>query len=223
MSAVQGQGYHFSPMETSELLRRAWEAVKESGVPESLQEAAFHEAVEDLRAQNEGSPAKSPQKGKQDGPARKRSARARKQPKADGDEAATVDEGTFFSRLADESGVAETDLRDVLALDGSTVHVTPATRKLGGSKSEGARSVTALVAGARAFGLGEEPINAIAVHDELKRKRLWDANNFAGKHLGALDGFNQGGNRTELVTTTKWVGEFGAAVNQALGRTEDES
>jgi hypothetical protein len=208
-------------MDTSELLKRAWEAVKATGVPESLQEAAFREAVEDLRAQNEESPAKS-QKGKQDGPPRKRSTTARKQQKAGHDEATTVDEGTFFSRLADESGVDESDLRDVLALDGSTVHVTPATRKLGGSKSEGARNVTALVAGARAFGLGEEPINAIAVHDELKRKRLWDANNFAGKHLGELAGFNQGGKRTEMVSTTKWVGEFVAAVNQALGRNPDD-
>jgi hypothetical protein len=37
-------------METSELLRQAWKAVKESQVPESMQEAAFHEAVEHLRS-----------------------------------------------------------------------------------------------------------------------------------------------------------------------------
>jgi len=134
-----------------------------------------------------------------------------------------VDEGTFFSRLADESDVEEKDLRDVLTLSGGTIHVAPATRKLGGSKAEGARNVTALVAGARAFGLGEDPINAIAVHDELKRKKLWYANNYASKHLVVLDGFNQVAEPTEIRTASKWDKEFRAAVDQALGRTEDEN
>jgi hypothetical protein len=207
-------------MKTSDLLKMAWEAVEESGVPEHIQAVAFREAVEHLRAEDDDGGSESRTK-QQEGRGRKGATR-RKQQDADGDGAGPVDEDTFFARLADESGAEEKDLRDVLTLSGNTVHVAPATRKLGGSKAQGARNVTALVAGARAFGLGEDPINAIAVHDELKRKKLWDPNNFAAKHLGPLDGFNQGANRTELRTTSKWVGDFTSALDQALGRNRDE-
>ena len=103
------------------------------------------------------------------------------------------------------------------------MHVTPPTRKLGASKSEQAKTVIALVAGGRAFGLGERPINATAVRDEVKRKNCYDQANYATKHLGALDGFNRGGSSAEIVTTSKWVGEFAAAVAQALGRNENQT
>jgi hypothetical protein len=211
-------------MDTSDLLKRAWEAVEASGVPEFLQEVAFREAVEHLRAESDTPVGAGSGHSDGDGNVKTRKkTTGRKQPAANSNADAPVDEDTFFSRLAEESGVDETDLRDVLALSGNTVHVTPATRKLGDSRAQGARNVTALVAGAKAFGLGEDPVDAIAVHDELKRKNLWDPNNFAGNHLGALAGFNQGANRTEIRTTSKWDKDFTDAVDQALGRNKDEN
>lgn len=216
-------------MDTSELLRRAWAAVEESGVPESLHEAAFREAVEDLRASESGASAAGTSVADTTG--RVGRGRGKSQTKQKGGvKAATaesttpnIDDDTFFANLAHESGVPEDDLRDVLNLAGQKVHVTQATRKLGTSKAQQARTVTALVAGARAFGIGERPIDAAAVRAEVKRKNCYDENNYAGKALGEMDGFNRGGSTAEMVTTSKWVGEFVAAVNQALGRTEDES
>jgi hypothetical protein len=128
------------------------------------------------------------------------------------------DTGDFFSRLAYESGVSETDLRDVLNLtDGKTVMVTPATRTLGSTKSEQARNVIALVASARGIGLAESPVDAEQVRAELRRKGCYDRPNFAGKHLGPLRGFNAGA-QGQIVLTSKWVDEFKAAVAKALGR-----
>jgi hypothetical protein len=217
-------------MDTAELLRRAWEAVQASEVPESLQEAAFREAVEDLRATEGESPGSSSARdtGTASGPGRskaKAKAKSKSRSTAAVEENATpsVDEDTFFANLAHESGVEEADLRDVLSLSGGKIHVTPPTRTLGTTKAEQARTVTALVAAARAVGLGERPIDAAAVRAEVKRKNCYDEPNYASKHLGEMAGFNRGGSSSEMVTTSRWPREFAEAVNRALGRPADES
>jgi hypothetical protein len=205
-------------MDTSELLRRAWEAVEASGVPEPLREAAFKAAVEDLRASEDAGASAANVRQEKD-----RSQRGKSRDDAStGQTPVTVDEGTFFSQLAEESDVPEDELRDILRLSQGKVLVTQATRKLGSVKAEQARTVVALVATARAFGLGESPVNADAVREELKRKNLYDAGNFSAQHLGRLGGFNFGGSSKEIVTTSKWLDDFKAAVNRALGRTDDD-
>lgn len=211
-------------------MRRAWEAVQKSGVPEALQETALREAVEFLRVQELGAvpadaatstAAKRTATGKRSG-SRKTSPPKGKaaQPKA-----SVPDEGTFFAQLAEESGVDEQDLRDVLQVTAQgVVHIAPPTRNLGGSRAEQAKSVIALVAGARAYGLGEDPVDAEAVRDEAKRKRCFDPNNFAAKSLTPMKGFNAGSTRAEIVLTSKWVDEFKSAADKALGRkpTKDQ-
>jgi hypothetical protein len=80
-----------------------------------------------------------------------------------------------------------------------------------------AKCVIALVAGARSRGLGEQPVGADAVRSEAKRKHCFDKNNFAGKHLGPMKGFNVGSNRSEIVLTSKWLDDFKNAVATASG------
>lgn len=128
------------------------------------------------------------------------------------------DESTFFSQIEEESGVVEKELRDVLRLTKSgVVEVVPPTRKLGSSKADQAKTVIVLVSGARAFGLEEDPVNAVAVREEAKRKRCFDSGNFASTALAPLDGFNAGSNRDEIVLGSKWVEEFKAAVDKVRG------
>lgn len=173
-------------MEANELLRRAWEAVEASGVPESLYETAFREALDHLRAKEGGSSSASTRDAgalgrRRGGPASRSTGAGSEAAKKQA--APSVDEDTFFATLAHESGVEETDLRDVLSLSGTNVHVTAATRVLGANKAQQARTITALVAGARGFGLGERPIDASAVRDEVKRKHAYDQSNYSTKHL----------------------------------------
>jgi hypothetical protein len=210
-------------MEVDELMRRAWEAVKKAGVPEGLQEAAFKEAVVLLRDEESG--VKRPVDEPQRRPTATRRKTARKSTasaaESQHDEHVPApDEATFFSRLADESGVDEQDLRDIMQVTKDRkVHITVATRSLGSSKAEQAKSVIALVGAARAIGLEEDPVDAEAVRQEAKRKRCFDKNNFAGKSLTPMKGFNAGSNRTEIVLTSKWVDEFKDAVDKAHGRS----
>lgn len=214
-------------MKTSELLRRAWEAVQESGVPESIQAAAFaaaaaHERQLAADVRPDERPAPRSRNGRKGGKRKQQTSASLTTADAIDDQPAAVDEGAFFAKLSSESSVDESDLRDVLSLSNGTVHVTPPTRKLGTSTTEQARHVIALVAGARSFGLGERPVDADAVRTELDRKRCYQRNHFAERHLGALRGFNAGANQSEIVTTSKWVDEFAAAVNFALSRTSND-
>jgi hypothetical protein len=212
-------------MEPDEILKKAWDAVKASGVPESMYDTAFREAVAILRGDEgaggsagapgaKGSPRKKPPARTQ--PTRKKAAR----PAAASASVPVPDGDTFFADLAEESGVAEKDLRDLLQLspDG-TVTVTPATRTLGGNKAEQARTVVPLVAGARRFGMNENPVSADAVRRECARKNCMDSGNFAATVIDRLAGFNYGRTNAEIVATSKWVNDFTAAVNRAHGRT----
>jgi hypothetical protein len=211
-------------VDVDELIQKAWNAVDKAGVPEPVQGVALKEAIDFLRDGGGSGAGKgtSEQRPRKRAGAKRRAGKSRA---SGGDgEAVEVDEAEFFQTLASESGVDENRLRDCLQLASSgTVHVTPPARQLGNSKREQAQSVVALVASARSRGLGENPVTAEAVHAEIKRKHAWDKNNFSHKHLGPMKGFNAGSNRMEIVLTSKWMEEFGAAVDLVLGDRDDGS
>jgi len=204
-----------------EILREAAAAVAAADVPDDLRAVAYKEAVDFLR-EAEGS-SKGGGGGNANGTSSSSKTRTSAATKtADEADASPPDEAAFFAQLAEESGVGEQDLRDVLTLAEGTVHVTPPARRLGASAAEQAKTVIALVSGARAYGLRERPVRADAVRREVERKNCYQRNNFSSKHLGPLDGFNAGANRDEIVLTSKWVGEFKSAVDRARGHTPPE-
>jgi len=193
-----------------ELIQQAWAAVNKAGVPEPIQGLAFKEAVDFLRGDGESrSGGDKPQKRAQ---AKRSKPKASASTEAASQDAEVAEPDDFFAQLADESGLDEAVLRDVLLLKDNVVHVIPPTRKLGTSKSQQAARVTALVAGAYVHGLGQNTVSAKAVHDEVKRKRCFDPNNYSGKVLGKLKGFSAGSNRSEIVVGSKWLDEFKEAV-----------
>ena len=216
-------------MDVDELLQRAWAAVEKAGVPPEVQGVALKEAIAFLRDGAEPNETKpnvgatgSAKRAATKRSIQKRAVSRAPQPR----EASTpmgVTEDDFFRLLASESGVEETDLRDILHFtsDGR-VQVTPPTKDLGSSVAEQAKTVIALVASARSKGLGERPVNAGAVRREAERKHCYLQNNFASKHLAPLKGFNAGG-KNELHLTSKWVDEFTIAVNKVHGRAPAES
>lgn len=204
-------------MDVEELLQTAWTAVKKAGLPESLQEVAFKEAVAYLRdADGKGGQARAKRSQKKPD-TRKPSRSSSSGSQAQDSEEQPPDEDAFFSQLASESGVDEKALKDVLQLkDGGSVHVIPPTRELGRSKAEQTRRVIALVAGAYAHGLDRSPVDAEDVRAEAKRKRCFDTANFAAT-LKMLKGFSSGSNRNEIMVGSKWFDEFKEAVATATG------
>ena len=158
----------FAAMDVDDLVARAWAAVQKAGVPESLQGLALKEALDFLRSDTAqtGSGERRSAMDPRDQTERSRARERDPQPDASPGNDASV----FFARLAHESGEKEQDLRDILQLtaDGK-VQVTPPTKDLGKNQAEQARTVIALVAGARSHGLGEEPVKTEAVRREAER------------------------------------------------------
>ena len=203
-------------IDVEELVAIAWAAVGKAGVPEPLQGVALNEAMDFLRSEQQR-PREEAVAAAGSRSDRGTGATRRTPPPADeGD----TDDARFFAQLAHESGESEDDLRDVLNLtaDGK-VQVIPATRNLGSSTAEQAKAIIALVAGGRGKGLNERPVDGAAVREEVDRKGAYQRNNYASGHLGPLRGFNAGSNRNELLLTSRWVGEFKAAIAKAHGRT----
>lgn len=219
------------PMDVNELMKKAWHSVEQAGIPEALQGEAFKEAVAYLRAAEEqegadgkgGAPESTTQLSK---PRKQSGKRGGSRPggraqKKENETKNLPDRDSFFATLARESGIDEQVLKDVLQFtDEGDIHVLPPTKDLGKSKAAQARTVIALVAGARAHGLGEDPVDDAPVRAAMKNKRCYDKTNFSF-HLRPLKGFNSnpsGG----LVLSSKWVSDFATAIAVSTG-TEPES
>jgi hypothetical protein len=201
-------------MGVEKLLKEAWVAVEKAGVPVPLQEIAFKEAVDYLRhAAGDGDEFRASRPPKKR-PSRKSSGSKSEASQTQSPPRPQQDEKTFFSELANESGVDEKLLRDVLQLKEDAVHVIPPTRRLGKSKAEQTRRVIALVAGAYTHGLATSPVDAEVVRAEAKRKRCFDPANFAAT-LKKLKGFSQGSDKNEIMVGSKWLDEFQEAITTA--------
>ena len=151
-------------VDVDDLIAKAWGAVEKAGVPGPVQGVALKEAIDFLREADEGHTTNSRRSKRPTGKPRAESAGGKGVDQRSAEE--LPDEAAFFSQLADESGVDEVVLRDVLQLKDAAVHVIPPTRKLGDSKANQSRQLIALVAGAYAHGLDRSPVDAVAVREE---------------------------------------------------------
>ncbi|TMC49799.1 MAG: hypothetical protein E6J14_06175 [Chloroflexi bacterium] len=216
-------------MDADELLRTAWQAVENAGVPDPHKGIAFKEAIDFIRdsAVADRAPTRgNSQVGSATSSKQGAEPTARRRA-AGGSEAATVktvpDGETFYARLAHESGLSDSELRDVLHLtDDGKVQIVVATKDLGESLAEQARSGIALIASGRSEGLDENPVRADAVREELRRKHCYEQSHFARQHLGPLKGFNAGPAPTDILLSSKWLLEFHAAVSKARGQGAGE-
>lgn len=206
--------------DVDELMKRAWEAVQKAGVSEAAQAVALQEAVAYLREEDGGGGGKSESEAEQ---TRRKTRGGGRGPSGSKSRTGDLpDQGTFFERLAHESGIDAAHLKEVLQLDGDTVHVLAATKDLGSNKAEQARNIVALVASARLYGLGEDPVSANAVRAEVQKKRAFDEANFGTGHLGRMKGFKFGSNRAQIIVMATWLAEFKAAVHKVRGTSDDD-
>jgi hypothetical protein len=209
-------------MDVDELIERAWKTVEKAGVSEAAQPAALQEAVAFLREQDGSSGGGntdgegSSRRKQGSGGTRRSKSRQPAEPHED-----SPDEDTFFATLASESGVEESELRDVSALQGREGHrlaPDPDVRRFEDCPGEGHH-------GARRRSPREGPRRVDrpgrARTRRAQAKAVLDRNNF-NKHLRALQGYNVGSDRLDIVTNWKWVGEFSDAVAHALDKAADE-
>jgi hypothetical protein len=188
-------------MKPHEVLKAAWKAVEDSGVPSSVHEVAFKEAVRLLGEETPRAPGIPTEIDRRDGPST-----------------------DFFARLAAESGVDEADLREVLDLDeeAGVISVLTPTRKLGSQSAEQTRLVTILVVGAQHGGLGEVRPNAKNAREECQRKNCYNVSHHS-EYIAEINGMNLKGSRdsAQFIVTPRWTEEFQQAVARARGTAAD--
>jgi hypothetical protein len=201
-------------MDAAEALKKAWSAVEESGVPETMHEAAFKEVLRSLLG---AAPAARPASGASDRPAAK--------PPRPGAETADPEDGpeesAVIAAVASETGVPADKLERLFHIDEGVVKLIPGQGSLGSSTAEKARAIAQVVTVVRAVGMSEPSTAYDAVRDECKRKHCYDGKNFASLHMGTVPGFvtkGDGGSR-RLEMKGGGLASFPALVDKILGES----
>lgn len=205
-------------MELAKLIRTAWTAVEESGVPEHMQELAFKEALRSLLGT---APQATGQQSKlmpsDDGGGGVNSA-------GDGDGegvAPTVDEHAVIAAVSEHTGVAVEKLERVFHLDDGTVRVLVNHTSLGRNAAEKTRAAAQIIAVVRKVGMGHAGTDLDIIREECQRKHFYDSGNFASKHLPNIDGFTvkgEGRNK-RLEVRNAGLAAFPDLVDRVLGES----
>jgi len=181
-------------LEASEVLTKAWSAVQESGVPESLYEVAFREAVALVSGPpvaRRTTPTASPVRSSAEAPAE--SAQS----------AADVDTEALLQRFADESKSDVIELAEVFFFDADgTAHLNVPGRKLGESTAAKAKAVATAVAAAHYFALDEPAVPVETIRAECVRLKCFDGKNFSTQ-MGAAPGTVSSGTGSTRVLRVK--------------------
>ncbi|MCG2798014.1 MAG: hypothetical protein L6367_05675 [Cellulomonas sp.] len=206
-------------MGASETLKKAWAAVKDADLPESIHEVAFREAVRLLApppAATTPGPI-APGGAKLSG----RVGTGNGAPTGDGAEGGggiAVSEATIYDRVVAQTGVDREKLEQLVHLDGDVLKVSIPGLRLGKTNAERARSVAQILTITRGFGLEESETSLELIRAECDRLRVYDQNNFSG-HVKALAGFVVTGTGANRRVRAKGPGiaAFPGIVDKLLG------
>lgn len=170
-------------MEVAEVLKKAWSAVEDAGLPEHVQPTGLREAVRLLAP--EGSvgtrPPRSAVVSRDSGDSGSTSVSA-------GDERISVGENEIYDRVVEHTGADREKLERVLHLDDEGVRVSLPGLRLGRNNAERTRAVAQILTIARGFGLEENETSLEIIRGECTRLKVYDSANFSA-HVGKLPGY----------------------------------
>jgi hypothetical protein len=200
-------------MDAREVLTQAWDAVQQSGVPESLYDTAFKEAVSLISA-----------------PAGRRSNPPKPPAGSGGGEASTDESGTenldtdaLTQIIADEAELDVAQLIEFLYFDpDGTPHINVPGRKLGSTDAAKAKAIATTFAAVAYFGMDEPSVTLAPVRAEAIRLKAYQENNFAA-HMKGVPGTvlsGSGATRVLKVKPNDIKTAFRAVVASALGSFE---
>jgi hypothetical protein len=198
-------------MDVSETLKRAWAAVQDASLPESMHEVAFREAMR-LLAPDPGFVPMRSQMGNSVGPAGGGSAGA------GGDVPVTIGEDEMYERVVQQTGVDRDKLDQLVHMDDDGPKISIAGLKLGRNNAERTRAVAQILTIVRGFGLGESETQLEVIRAECDRLKVYDSANFSS-HLKALTGYviNGSGQNRRLRAKGPGVAAFSGLVSSLLG------
>jgi hypothetical protein len=200
-------------MEVSEMLKKAWAAVKDAGLPDEIHEAAFREAMRVLGSAADAPVTAAPRAGK---PSGTDTGTGKGGPGGDG--GISVTEVEIFGKVVAQTGVDRAKLEAVAHLDGDILKVSIPGIKLGKNNAEKTRAVAQILTIVRGFGLDEAETSVEVVRAEAIRLKCYDSANFSA-HLGKLNGYiitGSGANR-RIRAKAAGIQAFPALVDRLLG------
>ncbi len=173
-------------MEVSTLLKKAWSAVEDAGLPDEIQPLAFREAVRLL------SPVEGAQAGARSGGVKPGGDGGNKGA-ANGDSnggqgAVVVTEDEIYDRVATQTGIDRHKLEALVHLDDDGLRISLPGLKLGKTNSDRARAVAQILTVTRGFGLAESETSLEVIRTECDRLKVYDSANFSA-HIKGLSGY----------------------------------
>jgi hypothetical protein len=172
-------------LDANKVLKDAWTAVKDSGVPPELYEAAFNRAVDLMTGSFAQPPITAPTPPGQQAP--------RALPPSSGTATPTPpplgqspnDDDTFWNKLATETEVPRDRLEDIVHLDDGVPKMGITSKRLPNGKKGGQLFIAGVILTARHVWLGETETPLAEVRAECERYGVMDGN-FA-KHMKDMD------------------------------------
>lgn len=173
-------------MEVSALLKKAWSAVEDAGLPDEIQPLAFREAVRLL------SPVAGAQGGARSGGGKPGGDGGNKGAangdSNDGQGAVVVTEDEIYDRVATQAGIDRHKLEGLVHLDDDGLRISLPGLKLGKTNSDRARAVAQILTITRGFGLAESETSLEVIRTECDRLKVYDSANFSA-HIKGLSGY----------------------------------
>ncbi len=168
-------------MELADLIKKAWAAVEESGVPEQMQELAFRES---LRVLLETVPATGPRRPLGDRKPTDDGSRVSESSAEVGGQA--VSEAEMFERISAETTVPVQRLELLFHVDDGVVKLIGPVAKYGKNTATQARNIAQIVTVVRKLGLDEADTSFEVLKEACMNKHCYDSSNFASQHMKVL-------------------------------------
>jgi hypothetical protein len=210
-------------MEVSEVLKQAWAAVRDAGLPESIQPVAFREAVRLLSpptylAEPRFQAAPSGKPGRANGGGGKINSSD-----GNGDHGElAVTEAEIYDRVVQQTGVDRDKLEQLVHRDGDAIKIGLPGIKLGKYNADKTRTVAQILTIVRGFGLEEDETSVEIVRSEVQRLKCYDSANFSSQ-LGKLNGFvitGTGANR-RIRAKSPGIAAFPHLVDAVVGSSDE--
>jgi hypothetical protein len=205
-------------METSDILKNAWAAVQDAGLPDKLHEVGFLEAVRLLSpltpAPAVGAPTVAPP---QPGSAGENGTASG--PSKDG-AGAGVSEEIMYERVVKQTSVSRDKLERLVLLDEDGPRLALPGIKLGKNNADRARAVAQVLTVVRGFGLEEDATSLDIIRKECTRLKVYDRANFSTQ-VTKMDGYPVTGSgvNKRLRARGTAITDFPALVDRLLGES----
>lgn len=209
-------------VEIQEALEKAWAAVVDSGVPESVQQIAFREALARIAPLTPAAPAPVVNRPNPPaGPKVNGGAGAPKDETSSGEPESALPANELMAKLAHETGISAEKWERVIHFSDGKPGISVPTRRLGSNKANQTRAIALLLTAARYYALDEAETSVDVVREACNSAKCYDQANYS-RHVADAPGLNLTGprNQKKLKTRGDTLPKLSALIDKINGDEE---